>query len=115
MLTQGRSTRQSVWVIANGQVSRDAFVESDANSTLALARRGISQVMRQLLYTSVNEAAALSKASGAKFTVISIPRAVPEAKEPFAFDPPEMRRLFDAGYAVALEQFSAPVITVAAR
>ncbi|HEV7327762.1 MAG TPA: patatin-like phospholipase family protein [Bosea sp. (in: a-proteobacteria)] len=106
----GRAGRGgTVWVLANGHVSRDAAVSSPAATTLALARRGVSQLIRQLLYSSVNEARGKAVAAGAQFRLIALPETVPEASDPLRFDPNEMRPLFEAGQAAGTRIFGAPV------
>lgn len=98
----------TIWVLANGHVSRDAAVSSPAATTLALARRGVSQLIRQLLYSSVNEARGKAEAAGAHFRLIALPEAVPEASDPLRFDPDEMRPLFEAGQTAGTRIFGAP-------
>lgn len=106
----GRAGRGStVWVLANGHVSRDAAGASPAASTLALARRGVTQLVRQLLYSSVREAESKAAQAGARFRLIALPEAVPEATDPFRFSPDEMRALFDAGRAVGARTFGPSV------
>lgn len=95
-----------VWVIANGHVSRDAAVRSDASSTLGLAQRGISQLIRQLLYVSVQEARTETRQAGARFHLIALPDTVPEAVNPFAFRPEEMQGLYEAGLRSGLARFA---------
>ncbi|RXT56404.1 hypothetical protein B6S44_04860 [Bosea sp. Tri-44] len=105
----GRAVRGStIWVLANGHVSRDAAVSSPAASTLALARRGVSQLIRQLLYSSVHEAQGKAIAAGAHFRLVALPETVPEARDPLRFDPDEMRPLFEAGQAAGTRIFGAP-------
>lgn len=105
----GRAGRGgTVWVLANGHVSRDAAITSPAATTLALARRGVSQLIRQLLYSSVNEARGKAVAAGARFRLIALPEAVPEASDPLRFDPDEMRPLFEAGQAAGRRIFGTP-------
>lgn len=108
MLAGGRAGRSTVWVIANGHVSRDAAVASSAATTLALARRGVSQLVRQLLYTSVREAEAKAARAGARFRLVALPEAIPEAADPFQFRPEEMRVLFEAGREAGARSFGVP-------
>lgn len=112
-MLDGRSGRRShVWVIANGHVSRDAALRSDAISTIGLARRGVSQLLRQLLYSSVREAEARTLRAGARFHLIALPDTVPEAANPFDFRPEEMRTLYEAGRETGMRNFR-PVLTAA--
>lgn len=115
MLAGGRAGRSTVWVIANGHVSRDAALASPAATTLALARRGVSQLMRQLLYTSVREAEARAARAGARFRLVALPDAIPEAADPFQFRPEEMRVLFEVGREAAVRSFGAPASPAARR
>jgi predicted acylesterase/phospholipase RssA len=113
MLDARKGRRDHVWIIANGHVSRDAALRSDATSTIGLARRGVSQLLRQLLYASVREAEVRSLRAGAKFHLVALPDTVPEAANPFDFRPQEMRSLYQAGRGIGLRRF--PAVQVAAR
>lgn len=97
MLDPRKAVRTNVWVVANGHVSRDAASNSEARTTLALARRGVSQLLRQLLYSSVREAETRTLRAGAHFRLIALPDSTPEAADPFVFNPDEMRGLYDKG------------------
>lgn len=108
MFDRRAAGRTDVWVIANGHVSRDAAVRSEASSTLGLAQRGISQLIRQLLYVSVQEAETETRQAGARFHLIALPETVPEAVNPFAFRPQEMQGLYEAGYQSGSDRFGAP-------
>lgn len=113
MLDPNRARRSHVWVIANGHVSRDAALRSDAASTLALARRGVSQLLRQLLYSSVREAEVKALRAGAQFHLIALPETSAEAADPFDFKPNEMRTLFERGRELGGQVFRP--VQVAAR
>lgn len=113
MLDRRQAGRGHVWVIANGHVSRDAALRSEASSTLALARRGVSQLLRQLLYSSIHEAEVKALRAGAQFHLIALPDASAEAGDPFEFRPDEMRGLFERGRELG-GQLSGP-LRVAAR
>lgn len=102
----GRAAR--VWVIANGHVSRDAAVRSDDSGTFALARRGVTQLIRQLLYSSVREAEMKASEAGARFHLVALPETTAEAANPFAFDPEEMTRLYRVGYQAGARTFQSP-------
>lgn len=105
MLPAKGAGRARVWVIANGHVSRDAALRSDAANTLTLARRGVSQLIRQLLYSSVREAEAKAAQTGARFQLIALPETTPEAVDPFQFRPTEMKSLFETGRAIGAQTF----------
>jgi predicted acylesterase/phospholipase RssA len=105
MLDERTARRTNVWVIANGHVSRDAALRSEAHTTLGLAQRGISQLIRQLLYASVRDAETKTRQVGARFHVIALPDTVPEAKNPFEFNREEMRELYEAGLRIGLDRF----------
>lgn len=105
MLPARSAGRTRVWVIANGHVSRDAALRSDAANTLTLARRGVSQLIRQLLYSSVREAEQKAAQAGARFQLIALPESIPEAVDPFQFQPAEMKSLFEAGRATGARTF----------
>ena len=105
MLSARSAGRARVWVIANGHVSRDAALRSDAANTLTLARRGVSELIRQLLYSSVREAEQKATQAGARFQLIALPDSVPEAVDPFQFQPTEMKSLFETGRAIGAQRF----------
>lgn len=105
MLGRRAAGRTDVWVIANGHVSRDAALRSEARTTLGLARRGISQLVRQLLYASVREAETKTRHAGGRFYLIALPDTVPEATNPFEFKPDEMGELYEAGQRIGLDRF----------
>lgn len=113
MLNHKKASRTHVWVVANGHVSRDAAMRSNATSALGLARRGVSQLLRQLLYTSVREAEAKALRAGARFRLIALPDTIAEAANPFDFKPDEMRILFESGREVGSQTFRP--VQVAAR
>ncbi len=105
MLDRRMAPRTDVWVVANGHVSRDTVLRSDARSTLRLAQRGISQLIRQLMYASVREAEAKTRQAGARFHLIALPETVPEAANPLDFKPEEMLGLYEAGRDTGLQRF----------
>lgn len=112
MLDPKRARRSHVWVVANGHVSRDAAARSDAGSTLALARRGVSQLLRQLLYSSVREAEVKALRAGAQFHLIALPETTAEAADPFEFRPEEMRLLFERGRELGAQRFQPAQVAV---
>lgn len=105
MLPANNADGTQVWVIANGHVSRDAALRSEAGTSLTLARRGIAQLIRQLLHVSVQEAGAMTVRTGAHFHLIALPVTIPEAVNPFEFRPSEMKSLFETGWAVGAQTF----------
>ncbi|QSZ57737.1 patatin-like phospholipase family protein [Rhizobium sp. ZX09] len=115
MFDRRASGLTDVWVIANGHVSREAAARSNASSTLSLAQRGISQLIRQLLYVSVQEAQTKTRQAGARFHLIALPDVVPEAANPFAFKPAEMQGLYAMGRQRGFDQFATPTLKTSAR
>lgn len=105
MLDRRWAGRTDVWVIANGHVSREAALRSEARSTLGLAQRGVSQLLRQLLYSSVREAETKARQAGARFHLIALPTNVPEAVNPLDFKPEEMGALYEAGRRLGASRF----------
>jgi predicted acylesterase/phospholipase RssA len=89
--------RRTLWVIANGHVSTVAANRLSDAGAATLARRGVSQLLRSLIHGAVERAAILAREEGAAFRLQRIPNSLPEARNPFAFDPAEMRALFEAG------------------
>lgn len=72
---------------------------------LGLARRGITQLIRQLLYTSVQDAEAKARRAGARFHLVALPTSVPEAVDPLDFRPDELRSLYEAGRTIGRRRF----------
>lgn len=105
MLDRRTASRTDVWVVANGHVSRETALRSEARSTLRLAQRGISQLIRQLMYASAREAEARTRQAGARFHLIALPETVPEALNPLDFKPEEMLGLYEAGRDTGLRRF----------
>lgn len=105
MLDRRTAPRTDVWVVANGHVSRDTALRSEARSTLRLAQRGISQLIRQLMYASIREAEARTRQTGARFHLIALPETMPEAANPLDFKPEEMLGLYEAGRDAGLRRF----------
>ncbi len=105
MLKARRTVATHVWVIANGHVSRDAALRSEARHMLGLARRGITQLIRQLVYTSVQDAEAKARRAGARFHLVALPTSVPEAVDPLDFRPDELRGLYETGRATGQLRF----------
>lgn len=114
MFDRRMAGRTDVWVVVNGHVSRDAALRSEARSTLRLAQRGISQLIRQLLYASVRDAETKTRQAGARFHLIALPDTVPEAVNPFDFKPDEMRGLYEAGRETGVRHFGSPSIAIPA-
>jgi predicted acylesterase/phospholipase RssA len=86
-----------VTVIANGHVSDVAATVSASRSTLPLARRAVSLLLRSMLAVSSEQARSLAIKERVSFSLVSLPLSVPEALDPFGFDPKEMSALFESG------------------
>lgn len=86
-------------VIANGHVSTVAVDRIEGNGAAAIARRGVSLLLRNLIYSATERTEAMAKNENADFRLQRIPNAMPEARNPLVFDPAEMRVLFEAGIA----------------
>lgn len=89
--------RPTLWIIVNGQVGRVATTGVDGRGAATLARRGVSQLLRSLSFSAVERAATLARDEGATFRLQRMPNELSEAANPFAFEPTEMRGLFEAG------------------
>ncbi|CAN7705581.1 patatin-like phospholipase family protein [Pararhizobium sp. LjRoot238] len=106
MLNPAMAYKTDVWVLVNGHVSRDAALRSDARNTFGLARRGMSQLFRQLLYFSTVEAELKTRLAGARFNLIVLPDTFPETLNPVNFNPAEMKLLFERGREIGKTRFS---------
>jgi predicted acylesterase/phospholipase RssA len=93
----GPPGRLSVTVIVNGHVSPVAATALDSQASLPLAKRAISLLLRRLMFVSVEQARILAARRRAAFSVISLPVSSPEARDPFDFNPDEMKAIFAVG------------------
>lgn len=89
-------TKNHVWVIANGHVSRISTKSVTSDGVVSLARFGLSRLLRQNLFTTVQEVR-LQSETIASFRLFSLPIAIQEAADPLSFEAPEMSLLFLAG------------------
>jgi len=90
----------TVWIVANGHVSPVAATTSALDGVLIAGRRGVSQLIRRFLYTTIVAVHLDLVGRGVQFRLAHLPDDVPEARNPFAFDPSEMRALDAAGLRV---------------
>ncbi len=96
-MMRSSARNRHVTVIANGHISEMAATVSTSRSTLPLARRAVSLLLRRMLSLSSDQARSLASKDNASFKLVSLPVSVPEAVDPFAFDPTEMKNLFESG------------------
>jgi predicted acylesterase/phospholipase RssA len=87
----------TLWVIANGHVSRSSALRLASTDGVTVARRGVTQVLRSHLYGTVERAEQLARRHQAGFRLQRIPSSQREANNPLRFEPTEMRRLFELG------------------
>jgi predicted acylesterase/phospholipase RssA len=97
MLSNG--ARDRVWIIVNGHLSENSSTTLNGASALAVGRRGISQLLRSLVWNGAENAIGLASRTGAAVRLQWIPIEAPEAADQLTFDPIEMRRLFELGRA----------------
>lgn len=96
--------RPTVWIVANGHVSSTAATRAVLANPVEAGRRGVSQLLRRLLYTTIVATHAQIERAGARFRLAALPTHVPEAASPFAFDPQEMRTLYEVGWEIGYER-----------
>ena len=89
--------RATVWAIANGHVCSEGATVVAPKRTLAVARRGVSQLMRRFLYTVTLATADRVRETVTRFRLLALPDTVPEAISPFEFVPSEMAALYEEG------------------
>ncbi len=92
--------RATVWVVANGHVSPVAATAATIDDPVAAGRRGVSQLLRRLLHTTVVATYFRVRERGAAFRLIALPDDVPEARDPLAFEPGEMLGLYEVGVSM---------------
>jgi len=92
----------SCYVIRNGRL--DAEPVQVARSTLKIAMRSLSTVMTTLLWEDLSRIYVLAREGKIDFNYVSLPHDYEShSKEPF--DPGEMTRLFEMGYAMAKDGY----------
>lgn len=96
-MVSGPERNKNVYVLVNGALRLRASDSAVAASTLDIAKKSISEMLRGLLYKTVYQSYVVVRNSHAKFKLGYVPDSVPETKNPLEFDPVEMRALFDAG------------------
>lgn len=96
-MVSGPERNKNVYVLVNGALRLRASDSAVAASTLDIAKKSISEMLRGLLYKTVYQSYVVVRNSHAKFRLGYVPDSVPETKNPLEFDPAEMRALFDAG------------------
>jgi predicted acylesterase/phospholipase RssA len=98
MLANRRGGRATVWIVANGHVSPHAATTAAIDGPVAAGRRGVAQLLRRLLHTKVVATYFRVRERGATFRLLALPDGVPEARNPVAFVPEEMRALYEVGF-----------------
>jgi predicted acylesterase/phospholipase RssA len=89
----------SIYVIRNGQI--DASIEQVKPNLLDIAARSMITLLKSVATADLLRIWALSERHGIDFNYVGIPHTHPEAKAS-AFNPAEMRSLFDLGRELAL-------------
>ncbi|MGI9464890.1 MAG: patatin-like phospholipase family protein [Aestuariivirgaceae bacterium] len=92
--------RRVLHVIVNGQISFFDAREAVEPKVTAISRKSITELLRGLLYKTLYQGYVSTRNAGGRFRLIAIPDDVPAAKNPLEFDPAEMRRLYEAGFAL---------------
>ena len=89
---------QNVWTIVNSHISfRGADSVAGANAPTVVGR-SISEMLRTIGYRTVYRTYVIARNGNARFNLAYIPDEIAET-DPIRFEPSEMRRLFDDGYA----------------
>jgi len=92
--------RGSIYVIRNGQV--DAAPEQVSRKLIDIAGRSMTTLIKSVAMSDLIRIWALAERDGIDFNYVGIPGDSKEL-DIDAFSPEEMRRLFDRGHAMALE------------
>ena len=96
-----RQGTPSVYIIRNGQI--DAAPELIDRNLLDIASRSMLTLITSVAMGDLIRIWALAERDGVDFNYIGIPKEEKEAAMD-AFNPDEMRRLFDLGHRMALEE-----------
>jgi predicted acylesterase/phospholipase RssA len=96
-----RQGTPSVYIIRNGQI--DAAPELIDRNLLDIASRSMLTLIKSVAMGDLIRIWALAERDGVDFNYIGIPKEEKEAAMD-AFNPDEMRRLFDLGHRMALEE-----------
>lgn len=95
-MVANKKQRRHVFVLVNGKISLLAGAAAVDPNFKDISLRSISELMRGLFYKTIYQAYVTSQNAGSTFRITYLPDEVP-VKDPFRFDPKEMRRLFDVG------------------
>ncbi len=96
---QTKRPKVSIYVIRNGQI--DSSIEQVRPNLVDIATRSMITLLKSVATADLLRIWALSERHGIDFNYVGIPRTHHEATAS-AFNPAEMRRLFDLGQALAL-------------
>src|SRR5690606_29708960 len=102
-MLNGPYKRKNVYVLVNGSLrlrSSDQAGAVTANLT-GIAKRSITELLRGLMYKQIYQIYVTVQRAGANFHLTYIPDDVEETKDPLNFQPEEMKKLFEAGRALA--------------
>lgn len=102
-MLNGPYKRKNVYVLVNGTLklrSSDSAGAVTANLT-GIAKRSITELLRGLMYKQIYQIYVTVQRAGATFHLTFIPDNVEEMKDPLNFEPEEMKKLFEAGRALA--------------
>lgn len=95
-MVSNKKQRRTVYVLVNGKISLLAGAAAVDPNFKDISLRSISELMRGLFYKTIYQAYVTSQNAGSLFRITYLPDEVP-VKDPFRFDPKEMRRLFEVG------------------
>lgn len=102
-MLSGPYKRKNVYILVNGSLrlrSSDHVGAVSPNLT-SIAKRSITELLRGLMYKQIYQIYVTVQRAGANFMLTYIPDDVEETRDPLNFEPEEMKRLFEAGRALA--------------
>lgn len=98
MFPETREPKQLYMIINGNTVRQNATVPVKA-SLADIAKKSITEMMREIQDDTIYRDFVLARNVGAKFHLTAIPDSIPLAQEGLDFDPVRMQKLFKAGLA----------------
>ncbi len=92
--------KKQVFLVINGSTARHNATRPVEPKLAAIARKTITELIRELQQDTIFRHYVTAKNTNAKFHVTSIPDSIPIAQESLEFDPKRMRKLYKAGYEI---------------
>ncbi len=101
-MLSSRSKKRELFMVVNGNTSRFNSSHAVSGKLADIARKSISELMKELMEKTVYRGYVGAVNSGAKFYMTAIPDEILPSQESLNFDKKRMRKLFEAGRKVGI-------------